>query len=146
MAWREIAELRALAERHPELCRVGPPATHVEFAARLAATGSALPDELLAVYAAASHVALTCRHVEVPAGGIAAGAALRVRDGRVIVFDRVKRRPATRLIELPGLSILHALETWWLVLDDDQAPAIRRPLDLQGMLRFALHRMEARTL
>ncbi|HEX3766334.1 MAG TPA: hypothetical protein VHW23_46900, partial [Kofleriaceae bacterium] len=82
VSWRELAELRALADRHPELCRVGPPATHVEFAARLAAAGHELPAELLAFYAAASHVELTCRHVAVPAGGICGGDALRVRDGR----------------------------------------------------------------
>jgi hypothetical protein len=143
--WREIAELRALADSHPEHCRVGPPATHVEFAARLGQVGVEIPGELLAFYAACSHVVLTCRHVALPAGQICPGEALRVRDGRLILFDRVKRHPATQMIELPGLSIASALGTWWLVLEDDQAPALRRPLDLQGMLRFALHRMEAPT-
>lgn len=141
--WRELAELRALAARHPELCRVGPPATHVEFAARLLASGSELPGELLALYAAASHVELTCRHVAASAGGICAGDALRVRDGRLILFDRVKRRPALMLIEQPGVSITRALGTWWLVLEDEHAPATRRPLDLQGLLGFALLRVEA---
>lgn len=144
--WAEIAELRALAVRYPEHCRIGPPATHVEFAARLGQAGVEVPRELLALYAACSHVALTCRHVALPAGQICAGEALRVRDGRLILFDRIKRHPATHMVELPGISIAAALGTWWLVLEDDQAPATRRPLDLQGMLRFALHRMEAGTL
>jgi hypothetical protein len=143
--WRELAELRALADSDPALCRMGPPVTHVEFAARLEATGVAVPDELLALYAAASHIALTCRHIATPAGAICAGEALRVRDGRLILFDRIKRHPATQMIDLPGVSIMGALGTWWLVLEDDRAPATRRPLDLQGMLRFAMHRLEAAT-
>jgi hypothetical protein len=32
------------------------------------------------------------------------------------------------------------------VLEDDRAPATRRPLDLQGLLRFALRRVEAPSL
>jgi hypothetical protein len=146
VTWRELAELRALAARHPELCRVGPPAIHVEFAARLAAAGHELPGELLAFYAAADHVELICRHVAAPAGGICSGDALRVRDGRLILFDRVRRHPANLLIEQPGVSIALAIGTWWLVLEDDRAPATRRPLDLQGLLRFALRRVDAASL
>jgi hypothetical protein len=146
VTWRELAELRALAARHPELCRVGPPATHIEFAARLAAEGHELPGELLAFYAAAGHVELRCRHVAVPAGGICGGEALRVHDGRLIVLDRVRRHPANLLIEQPGVSIAHAIGTWWLVLEDDRAPATRQPLDLQGLLRFALRRVDAASL
>ena len=144
--WRELAELRALAIAHPEHCRVGPPATHVEFAARLAAAGHELPGELLAFYAAAGDVELTCRHVGARAGGICSGEALRVRDGRLILFDRITRRPVTLLVEQPGISIALAIGAWWLVLEDDRAPAIKRPLDLQGLLRFALRRMEAPSL
>jgi len=144
--WRELAELRALAAAHPEHCRVGPPASHVEFAARLGETGIELPGELLALYAACSHIALACRHVAASAGSICPGEALRVRDGRLILFDRIKRHPVTLLVEQPGLSILQVLGTWWLVLEDDRAPAIKRPLDLQGMLRFAVRRMDAPTL
>jgi hypothetical protein len=143
--WRELGELRRLAAAYPEHCRIGPPATHIEFAARLEETGVELPGELLALYAAASHVALACRHVAMPAGSICAGEALRVRDGRIVLLDRVKRHPATRMIDQPGISIAQSLGTWWFVLEDARAPAIRRPLDLQGMLRFALHRMEAAT-
>src|SRR5262245_37854793 len=40
VTWRELTELRSLAAGHPELCRIGPPASHVEFAARLAAAGT----------------------------------------------------------------------------------------------------------
>jgi hypothetical protein len=144
--WRELAELRALAVADPAHCRVGPPATHVEFSARLAAAGTEVPGELLACYAACSHIALACRHVAAAAGAICAGEALRVRDGRLILFDRVKRHPVTLLIEQPGISILQAIGTWWLVLEDDRAPATRRPLDLQGLLRFALRRMDAPAL
>jgi len=143
VTWRELTELRALADRHPELCRIGPPATHVEFAARLAAAGHELPGELLGFYAAASHVELTCRHVAVPAGGICGGDALRPRDGRLVVIDRIRRHPANLMLEQPGVSITQAIGTWWLVLEDDRAPATRRPLDLQGVLRFALRRLEA---
>lgn len=146
VSWRELDELRALAADHPALCRVGPPVTHVEFAARLAAAGHELPDELLALYAAASHVELTCRHVAARAGGICSGEALRVRDGRLILLDRVRRHPANLHIEQPGVSLAHAIGTWWLVLEDDRAPATRRPLDLQGLLRFALRRVEAPSL
>lgn len=146
VTWHELAELRALAARHPALCRVGPPAAHVEFAARLAAAGHELPGELLAFYAAADCVELTCRHVNAPAGAICSGDALRVRDGRLILFDRVRRHPANLLIEQPGVSIAQAIGTWWLVLEDDRAPAIRRPLDLQGLLRFALRRVDAPSL
>jgi len=146
VTWRELAELRVLAERHPELCRIGPPAAHVEFAARLAAAGCELPRELLALYAAASHVELGCRHLSASAGAICAGEALRVRDGRVILFDRVKRHPTMMLVEQPGVSIAQALGTWWLVLEDERAPTTRRPLDLQGFLRFALRRVEAPSL
>jgi hypothetical protein len=146
VTWRELAELRVLADRHPELCQVGPPATHVEFAARLAASGTELPGELLACYAAASHVELTCRHVAASAGGICAGDTLRVRDGRLILFDRTRRRPMLMMLEQPGVSILQALGTWWLVLEDEHAPATRRPLDLQGLLRFARLRVEAPSL
>jgi len=143
--WRELAQLRALAADEPAHCRVGPPATHVEFAARLGEAGTAVPDELLALYAACSHVALGCRYLTAAAGSICAGEALRVRDGRLILFDRVKRHPATQMVEQPGVSILQAIGTWWLVLEDDRAPETRRPLDLQGMLRFALRRMDAPT-
>lgn len=143
VTWREIAELRALAERDPEHCSVGAPATHIEFTVRLGQAGVAVPGELLGFYAACSHVTLSCRHVAAPAGRICAGEALRVRDGRLLLFDRIKRNPATHMIEQPGISIVEAIGTWWLVLEDDQAPATRRPLDLQGMLRFALHRMDA---
>jgi hypothetical protein len=144
--WREIDELRALAASHPEHCRLGPPASHVEFAARLAAAGCELPGELLAFYAACGHVALACRHVAAPAGGICAGEALRVRDGRVVLCDRVRRHPSTMLVEQPGVSIAPALGTWWMVLEDEHAPATRRPLDVQGFLRFALRRVEAPSL
>jgi len=144
--WRELAELRALAAADPALCRVGPPATHVEFAARLAAAGHELPGELLAFYAAAGDVELTCRHVGARAGGICSGEALRVRDGRLIVLDRVRRHPANLHVEQPGVSLAQAIGTWWLVLEDDRAPATRRPLDLQGLLRFALRRVEAPSL
>jgi hypothetical protein len=145
VTWREIAELQRLAAGHPEHCQIGPPVVHVAFAARLGASGVAVPDELLAFYAACGHVRLTCRHVPAAAGGICAGEALRVRDGRLILFDRIKRHPATQMVDQPGISILQAIGTWWLVLEDDHAPATRRPLDLQGMLRFALRRMEAPT-
>jgi hypothetical protein len=146
VTWRELAELRALADSFPEYCRVGPPATHVEFAARLGASGIEVPGELLGFYAACSYVTLTCRHVAVAAGGICPGEALQVRDGRLILFDRVKRHPATLLVEQPGISILPAIGTWWLVLEDDRAPELKRPLDLQGLVRFALRRMDAPTL
>jgi hypothetical protein len=143
--WRELAELRRLAVAHPEHCRLGPPATHVEFAARLEASGCELPRELLALYAAVGHIALDCLHVAAPAGSICAGDALRIRDGRILLFDRVKRHPANQMVDHPGVSVLSALGTWWLVLEDARAPAVKRPLDLQGMLRFALRRMEAPT-
>jgi hypothetical protein len=146
VTWRELTELRALAAGDPALCRVGPPATHVEFAARLAADGHELPGELLAFYAAASHVELTCRHVAVPAGGICSGEALRARDGRLILLERVRRHPTNLHVEQPGVSLAQAIGTWWLVLEDDRAPATRRPLDLQGLLRFALRRVEAPSL
>ncbi|HSR96312.1 MAG TPA: hypothetical protein VLM79_04535 [Kofleriaceae bacterium] len=143
--WRELAELRRLAAAHPAHCRLGPPATHIEFAARLEASGCELPRELLALYAATSHLALDCLHVAAPAGSICAGDALRTREGRIILFDRVKRHPANQMVDHPGISVLSALGTWWLVLEDARAPAVKRPLDLQGMLRFALRRMEAPT-
>jgi len=143
VTWRELGELRLLAASEPELCRLGPPAPNVEFAARLAAAGVELPGELLALYAAAGHIELTCRHVPVPAGGICAGDALRVRDGRIVLFDRFRRHPAMMMIEQPGVSLTQALGTWWLVLEDERAPALRRPLDLQGLLRFALLRVAA---
>jgi hypothetical protein len=144
--WREIAQLRALAASHPAHCRIGEPVTHVEFAARLAAEGTELPGELLALYAACSHVELACRNVAASAGSVCPGEALRIRDGRLILFDRKKRHPAMLLVEQPGVSIAQALGTWWLVLEDDRAPVTRRPLDLQGMLRFAILRMDAPSL
>ena len=146
VTWREVAELRALAASDPALCRLGAPVGHTEFAARLAAAGSELPGELLALYAAAGHVELGCRHVAAPAGSVCAGDALKVRDGRLILFDRVRRHPTMMLTEQPGVSIAQALGTWWLVLEDERAPATRRPLDLQGFLRFALRRVEAPSL
>ena len=144
--WREIAELRERAARHPEHCRLGAPVRHVAFAARLAATGTELPRELLALYAACGHVALLCRHVASSAAELCAGEALRVRDGRLVVIERIRRHPVTMLVEQPGVSIAQALGTWWMVLEDERAPATRRPLDMQGVLRFALRRMDAPTL
>ena len=144
--WRELAELRERAERHPAHCRLGPPARHVAFAAQLAAAGTELPRELLALYAACSHISLLCRHVASSAAELCAGEALRVRDGRLVLIERIKRQPVTMLVEQPGVSIAPALGTWWLVLEDDRAPATRRPLDLQGVVRFALRRMDAPTL
>lgn len=141
--WREIAELNALSARFPELCTLGPPCTHVEFAARLAERGTELPAELLALYAAFSHLVLTCRHVDATALQLFPGDALKVRDGRVILFERVRRHPRLLFVEQPGMSIAMALGVWWLVLEDERAPATRRPLDLQGLLRFALLRLEA---
>lgn len=142
-AWREIADLHALAALHPDHCQLGPPAVHVEFVARL---GIELPTELLALYAACGSISLTCRHVAIPAVRICGGDALRVRDGRVVVVERIRRQPATLFLEQPAISIAQAVGTWWLVLEDDRAPATRRPLDLQGLLRFALLRREAPTL
>jgi hypothetical protein len=144
--WREIAVLHALAASDPGLCSIGAPVLHVEFAVRLGDTGTEVPRELLAFYAAASHVTLTCRHVVAPAASICPGEALRVREGRLILFDRIKRHPMMQFVEQPGVSIAQALGTWWLVLEDDRAPATRRPLDLQGFLRFSLRRLEAPTL
>ena len=141
--WREIAELNALAVRFPELCTLGPPCTHVEFSARLEVLGTELPAELLALYAAFSHLELRCRHVDAIALQLCAGEALKTRDGRVILFERVRRHPRLMFVEQPGVSIAAGLGTWWLVLEDERAPASRRPLDLQGMLRFALLRMDA---
>jgi hypothetical protein len=143
VTWRELAELRALAIAEPGLCRLGPPVAHVEFAARLAATGTELPGELLALYAACGYIALGGRRVAGPVGGICAGDALRVRDGRVILFDRERGHPRTLMVEQPGVSIAQLLGAWWLVLEDDRAPAIKRPLDLQALVRFALRRVEA---
>jgi len=144
--WPELAELQARARDDAAHCRLGPPVLHIEFAARLVAEGIALPGELLALYAACSHVVLDCRHVAAPAAEILAGDALRARDGRLTLIERVRRRPTTMLVEQPAISIAHALGTWWLVLEDERAPATRRPLDLQGLLRFALRRMDAPTL
>lgn len=141
--WPEILELRGLAERFPDHCQVGAPVTHIEFAARLAAVGTELPIELLALYAACSHIALTCRHVATPAGAIGAGESLRAYDGRILLFKRVRRDPRMMFVEQPGVSIWRELGSWWLVLEDEHAPATRRPLDLQSLLRFALRRMEA---
>jgi hypothetical protein len=141
--WRELAELRALAVSHPALCSIGPPVRHVEFAVRLAAEGTEVPGELLALYAACSHIALTCRSVAAAAGTICSADALRARDGRLILFPRKNRHPMMQFVDQPGLSVAQALGTWWLVLEDDRAPATRRPLDLQGVLRFALRRLEA---
>lgn len=143
--WREIAELRALADADPARCEVGPPVEHVEFAAELSALGTAIPDELLALYAACSHVALRCRTVDTPAGGICAGDALRAREGRLGLFQRT-RGPRTLHIEQPGVSIGSDLGTWWLILEDSRAPRTRRPLDLQAFLRFTLLRYEAPSL
>jgi hypothetical protein len=141
--WPEILELRGLAERFPDHCQVGPPATHIEFAARLAALGTELPIELLALYAACSHIALICRHVEAQAGMIGHGESLRAYDGRIVLFKRVRRDPRMLFVEQPGVSIWHELGSWWLVLEDEHAPTTKRPLDLQSLLRFALRRMEA---
>lgn len=141
--WREIDQLRALAAAHPALCQIGAPATHVEFAARLGETGAEVPAELLAFYAACGHMQLTCRNVAVPAASICPGEALQVRDGRLVLFARRNRHPMMLFVDQPGVSIAQALGTWWLVLEDEHAPATRRPLDLQGFLRFALLRLEA---
>lgn len=141
--WREIAQLRSLAAAHPELCQLGAPVTHVEFADRLAETGTEVPRELLAFYAACGHMQLTCRNVAVPVASICAGEALQARDGRLVLFARKNRHPRMMFVDQPGVSIAQALGTWWLVLEDDQAPATRRPLDLQGFLRFSLLRLEA---
>ena len=54
--------------------------------------------DLAAAYFA-SHVELGCRHLPASAGAICAGEALRVRDGRAILFDRVKRHPTMMLVE-----------------------------------------------
>lgn len=144
--WRELAELHERAQHHPAHCRLGPPARHIAFATQLAAAGTELPHELLALYAACSHISLMCRHVGSSAAELCAGEALRVRDGHLVLIERIKRQPVTMLVEQPGVSIAPALGTWWLVLEDDRAPATRRPLDLQGVLRFALRRMDAPTL
>jgi hypothetical protein len=144
--WREIAELHVLAATDPADCQLGPPIVHLEFADRLGATGIELPGELLALYAACSHVTLMCRHVAIPAVRICAGEALRIREGRVILVERIRRQPATLFVEQPSISIAQQVGTWWLVLEDDRAPATRRPLDLQGLLRFALLRREAPSL
>ncbi|HEX3766718.1 MAG TPA: hypothetical protein VHW23_48840, partial [Kofleriaceae bacterium] len=79
-------------------------------------------------------------------GGICSGDVLRERDGRLVLIDRVRRHPANLMMEQPGVSIAQALGTWWLVLEDERAPSTRRPLDLQGLLRFALRRVEAPSL
>jgi hypothetical protein len=141
VAWREIEQLRQLAAADPEHCTVGPPADHVAFASQL---GAEMPADLLALYAACTHFSLGCRHVRPAlAAALPAGDRLTLRDGRIVLFDRKKRHPALQMLEQPGLSIMQALGTWWLVLEDAQAPAIRRPLDLQGMIRFALMRQAA---
>jgi hypothetical protein len=145
-SWRVLGELRARAERHPEHCQLGPPVAHVAFAARLADEGTEVPAELLALYAVFGHVTLRCRHVPVTAGSICAGDALRVRDGRLHVLPRAPRQPVTLHVEQPGISVAQLLGTAWFVLEDERAPATRRPLDVPGFLGFALHRMEATTL
>jgi len=145
-SWRVLGELRERAARYPEHCQLGPPAVHVAFAARLAADGTEVPDDLLALYAACSHVTLRCRHVAVAAGSICAGDALRAQDSRLVVLPRAKRHPVTMHIEQPAISIAQLLGVFWFVLEDERAPATRRPLDVPGFLGFALHRMEAPTL
>ncbi|MBC7975728.1 MAG: hypothetical protein H7138_12185, partial [Myxococcales bacterium] len=105
-----------------------------------------LPGELLALYAACSHLTLVCRRDVAVAAELCACDALRVRDGRVVLIERIPRHPVTMLVEQPAISIAQALGTWWLVLEDERAPATRRPLDLQALLRFALRRMEAPAL
>lgn len=141
--WRELAELRALASIEPARCELGAPVTHIEFAARLAENGPALPAELLALYAACGSLALGCRHVALPALRICAGDALRARDGRIVLFERMKRRPNTGFLDHPGLAIAWLDDDWWLVLEDDRPPETRRPLDVPSMLRYALRRADA---
>lgn len=144
VGWREIELLRQAAAADPEHSTVGPPADHVAFASQL---GAELPSDLLALYAACSQFSLACRHVRPAlAAALPAGDQLKLRDGRIVLFDRKKRHPAMQMLEQPGLSIMQALGTWWFVLEDAQAPAIRRPLDLQGMIRFALMRHAAPNL
>src|SRR5262249_35456484 len=75
--WPELAELRAAADQHPDICKVGPPVDNINFVKDLEDDGLALPGELLALYAWSDGFDLSCivaRHVPVlsllPCGSI----------------------------------------------------------------------------
>lgn len=142
--WPELAELRAAAEQHADVCKIGSPIRSISFAKELEEDGLPLPEELLALYASCDGFDLSClaaTHVPVfsllPSQSIDSSDAEEGYPRRAAVFqggDEVQ------------LSVYRdRKKQWWLVYELEYQSIGKKALDLIDVVRFGLRRMNAPT-
>lgn len=144
VAWPELTELAAAAERHSDICRIGSPVQNMYFAKKLEEDGVSLPDELLALYAWADGFDLSClatTHVPVfsflPSQSIDISAAKEGYPLRAAVFQGGD--------EIQFSVYRDRKKQWWLVYEYEYQPVGKKTLDLLDLIRFGLRRMDAPT-
>ena len=142
--WPEIGELRAAAARHPEACSVRPAVDNIYFAKALHDDGLALPDELLALYAACDGFDLSCLAAKhVPVFSLLPSRSIDTSDDE----EGYPRRAAVFQggDEVQLCIYRDRKKQWWLVYEYEYQPIGKQALELVELLRFGLARMNAPT-
>jgi len=139
-SWPELAELRAVAEAHPDVCTLGPPVDSVYFAKELKDDGILLPDELLGLYAACDGFDLSCLAApQIPVFSLLPATAIDTcGEG-----DSYPRRAAVfQGGDEIQLSVYRdRKKQWWLVYEYELEPMAKKSLDLRDLIRFGVRRM-----
>jgi len=140
LSWPELAELRAAAEAHPDVCKLGSPVDSIYFAKELKDDGILLPDEVLGLYAACDGFDLSCLAVpQVPVFSLLPAAAIDTSDEG----DGYPRRAAVfQGGDEIQLSVYRdKKKRWWLVYEYEYEPIAKKSLDLRELIRFGVQRM-----
>lgn len=143
--WPELAELRAAAERRPEVCTLGAPVDNVYFARELEGDGLPLPEDLLALYAFADGFDLSCVAAPyVPVFSLLPSVSIDTSDG-----DRGYPRRAAVFQggdEVQLCLFRDRKKEWWLVYEHEYQPIAKKAFDLRELVRFGWRRMNAPAL
>ena len=140
-SWPELRDLRSAAEQHPDVCLTYPPVGNVYFAEALRVDGLPLPDDLLAVYAAHDGFDLSCiaDPPHVPVFSLLPSASI---DGCDASDGYARRAACFQGGDEVQLSVYRdGKKVWWVVYEHENQPVAKKPLQLQGLLQFALQRM-----
>jgi hypothetical protein len=145
VTWPEIGELRAAAQRFPEVSTIAAAVQSVYFAKQLQDDGILLPDDLLRLYAACDGFDLSCvvaRHV--PVFSLLPSNSIDTSDEE----DGYPRRAA---VFQGGDEVQFSVyrdrkKQWWLVYEYDYQPIGKKAFDLPELVRFGLRRMNASTV
>lgn len=142
-SWPELQQLRSAAEQHPDFCVGCAPIANVYFAVALREAGLPLPDELLALYAAHDGFDLSCiaDPPHVPVFSLLPSVSI---DECEAADGYARRAACFQGGDEVQLSVYRDRnKAWWLVYEHEYQPIAKKPLELRGLLGFALQRMHA---